>query len=175
MRSFALSAVALLIVSSMAAAGQVTVEGVHLCCGKCVKAATGAFEGIDGISNVSVDKDAGKVTFDAADNKSARRGVFGLAKAGLAGKATHGGKEIKLPKGYKEDGKGDSITIRGVHNCCPGCAKAIAGALKSVDGVSNVQCSKKTCTVTGSNVSYSALIAALHNAGLHGAIRSAKK
>ena len=61
-----------------------------------------------------------------------------LAKAGFGGAAKHDGKDMKFPKGFKEDGKGNEVTIRGLHNCCPGCAKAIEGALKDVEGVEGV-------------------------------------
>ena len=151
-------------------AGEVTVEGTHLCCGACVKAVTAAFEGVEGVSNVTVDKDAGTVKFEAADRKTARGGIGAMAKAGFGGVAKFEGKELPFPKGMKEEGKGDEVTIRGVHNCCPGCAKAIAGALEGVEGVKSVKCEKRVCTVTGSGISHTALIEALHAEGLHGNI-----
>lgn len=175
MRSFVLASTALMLIAAVASAGEVTVEGAHLCCGKCVTAAQKAFEGVEGISDVAVDKDAGKVTFKATDMKTVRQGLAALGKAGFAGKTSHDGKEIKGPKGFKEDAKADSVTIRGLHNCCGGCQKAITGALEGVKGVSGVDCKKKSCEVTGTGVSYSDLIAALHEAGLHGNIPAPKK
>lgn len=154
-------------------AGQVKVEGVHLCCGACVKAVSAAFEGVEGVSNVQVDKDAGTVTFDATDMKAARTGVGALAKAGFGGKAAHEGKAVNFPKGFKDEAKADSVTIRGLHNCCAGCAKSITAALKGVEGVKDVKCEKRVCTVTGTGISYTALIEALHADGLHGSIPTA--
>lgn len=154
-------------------AGQVKVEGVHLCCGACVKAVNAAFEGVEGVSNIQVDKDGGTVTFDATDMKAARAGVGAMAKAGFGGKAVHGGKAVNFPKGFKEEAKADSVTIRGLHNCCAGCSKAITAALEKVEGVKGVKCEKRVCTVTGSGISYTALIEALHADGLHGNIPAA--
>ncbi|MFV0442029.1 MAG: heavy-metal-associated domain-containing protein [Planctomycetaceae bacterium] len=169
-----LCAASLMISASAATAGGVTVEGAHLCCGACVKAATAAFEGVDGVSNVAIDKDAGTIKFDVTNVKAARSGLGALAKAGFGGAAKHEGKDLKFPKGFKEDGKANSVTIRGVHNCCPGCAKAIEGALKGVKGVDSVKCQKKSCTVTGTDIAYSDLVQALHAEGLHGSIPAPK-
>jgi copper chaperone CopZ len=153
-------------------AGPVTVEGVHLCCGACAKAVTVALAGVEGVTNVAVDKDAGTVNYDAADKKGARAGIRALAKAGFAGAAKHEGQDVPFPKGVEAEAKAkaDSVTINGVHNCCKGCAEAISGALKGVSGVTDVKCEKRTCTVTGTGVSQTELIAALHAAGLHGTI-----
>ncbi len=158
---------------SAALAEQVRVEGVHICCGMCVKALNAAFEGVEGVSNVAVDKDAGAVTYDAADAKTARAGLQALAKAGFAGKAKFGDRDLNFPKGYKEEATGDSVTIRGVHNCCNGCKEALVSCLKGVKGVTNVECDKRVCTVTGSGVSHAALIEALHADGFHGNIGAA--
>jgi len=144
-------------------AGEVTISGVHLCCGACVKAVEGAFPDVKGVTNVSVDKDAGTVKFDADDEDAAKSGLKALAKAGFGGSAKMGDDELKFPTGnVKKDAKGDEVTVRGVHNCCGGCVKAIEAALKGVDGVTEVDVKKKVCTIKGSDVSHSALIEALH-------------
>lgn len=162
--------VAAMLFAASTQAGDVKVEGVHLCCGMCVKAVNEAMAKAEGVTEVAVDQDAGVVTFKTADAKTARQGVGALARAGFGGKATHEGKEVKLPKGFKEDGAGDTVAIRGLHNCCPGCVKGITAALEKVEGVEGVSCEKRTCTLTGKNIKYSAVIAALNDAGLHGAI-----
>ena len=72
------------------------------------------------------------------------------------------------------DLRANEVTIRGIHNCCPACVEAIEGALKGVPGVQTVKCQKKNCTVTGTNLSYTALIKALHDEGLHGNIPADK-
>jgi copper chaperone CopZ len=169
-----LCAASLFLWSAAADAGQVTVDGVHLCCGACVTAVNEALTGVEGVTEVAVDKDTATVKFAAANEDAVKAGIQALAKAGFGGAAKHDGKDLKYPKGYKEDAKSNEVTIRGIHNCCPGCAKAIEGALKGVTGVESVKCEKKTCTVTGKDLSYSALITALHDEGLHGNIPAPK-
>jgi copper chaperone CopZ len=166
---------AMVTMSAAVSAGPVTIEGTHLCCGACAKAATEALTGVEGVTNVAVDKDAGTVKYDAADVKAARAGIRALAKAGFAGAAKHDGKDLPFPKGLMEEVKADSITVNGIHNCCPGCAKAIEGALKGVSGVQAVKCEKKSCTVTGTGISATALIEALHAEGLHGSVGGGAK
>lgn len=164
-------AIALILGAAVSAsAEQVRVEGVHICCGACVKALNAAFEGVEGVSNVAVDKDARTVTYDAADAKTARAGVQALAKAGFSGKPKMGARELNFPKGLKDEAAGDSVTIRGVHNCCSGCQDAIVAALKGVKGVAAVEGNKRQFKVTGTGVSHTALIAALHAEGFHGNI-----
>lgn len=174
MRAFSMFTAAVLVSGSIATAGEVKLSETHLCCGACVKAVEAALTDVDGVSDVKVDKDAKTVTFTSTDAKTARGGIVALAKAGYGGKATHAGKEMKLPKGFKEDGSADTVTVRGLHNCCAGCAKSITAALTKVEGVSDVKCKEKACTITGTNVSYAKVIAALHEAGLHGNIPAKK-
>jgi mercuric ion binding protein len=170
MRFGSLACAALLAASSAAFAGQVSIDGVHLCCGACAKACNQALTGVTGVSNVAVDKDAGTIKYDAADATGAQAGIAALAKAGFAGAAKFDGADLAFPAGVAKDGKGDSVTITGIHNCCGGCAKAIEASLKGVTGVTGVKCEKKSCTVTGTGVSYTALISALHADGFHGTI-----
>lgn len=170
MRHIVLSAaVVLLGLGASASAGDVKIEGVHLCCGGCVKQATALFQGKEGITNLKIDKDAGTVSYTAADEKAAQAGLDALAKAGWYGKGKHGDAALKSPT-VTTDAKGDSVTIKGAHNCCGMCVKAISAALKAVDGVSEVKCEKDTCTITGKAVSHKALIEALHAEGLHGTV-----
>ncbi len=165
------ASVALLVAGpAVSMAGQVSIEGTHLCCGACVKAVNASLGKVEGVSNVAVDSDAGTVKYDATDAQTATAGVNALAEAGFAGKAKHDGKPVNFPKGVKTEGTANTVTINGIHNCCPGCANAIEGALKGVKGVTAVKCEKKSCTVTGTDVSYTALIQALQADGFHGTI-----
>ena len=175
MRVIAMCAALLFCASNFVSAGEVTLDGAHLCCGACVKAIQETLKDAEGITELTVDKDSRKIAFNATNAKAARKGVVALTRAGFAGKATHAGKEMKLPKGYQEDTKSDSVTLRGLHNCCGGCAKAITTALKKVDGVKNVDCKKKSATVSGEEIAVSKLIAALHEAGLHARVPAKKK
>jgi copper chaperone CopZ len=151
-------------------AGEVVVTGVHICCPLCVDGLNEAFKETAGVSEVKVEKDAKKVTFTAADADAARAGVQALARAGYAGKAVHGGEELPFPGSRRRDAKANEVTIRGLHNCCGGCAKTIEAALKGVAGVEKVSLDNRVATVTGKEVSQKALIDALHAVGLHGNI-----
>ncbi len=149
----------------------VSVTDVHLCCGKCVKAVDGALGGVDGISGVKIDKDAGTVTFDAEDRRSAKSAVKALVKAGFAGAATSEGKAIALPKIRIAAGTtADGLEITDVHLCCGKCVKGVQAALKDVKGVSKVEGDTKTgiVKVEGQGVDVRAALEALRKAGFNG-------
>jgi copper chaperone CopZ len=156
--------------AGVVAAGDVEVSGVHLCCPACVRAVAGALGDVDGVSNAACDREAKKVTFTAANEEAAQAGVDALAEAGFHGSAKHGDDELEFPEsGAKEDAKANEITVTGVHLCCPACVRAVGAAVNDVDGVSDASCDreKKTCTVSGENISVEALVAALNKAGFH--------
>jgi copper chaperone CopZ len=155
--------------------GDLKLENVHLCCGGCVKAAQKALEGVEGISNVAVDQDAGTVSFAAADRKTARKGVAGLAKAGFAGKATFDGRDVPLPKLNIEPGtKSNEVSVKGVHLCCQGCIDTVEEAVKAVSGVTQVAGNKDgTVTVTGTDVEVLKVFEALRGAGFNGTLATA--
>lgn len=159
---------------SVAQAGEVTVKGVHLCCGQCVKAVGSALGEVDGISGAACDRDAKTVSFQAAGADAAKAGVKALAKAGFHGKAAHGDKKIAFPKsGAKKGEKADSVTVTGVHLCCGQCVKGVAKALEGVDGKSGAKCDReaRTVTVTGSGIEVLAIVKALNKAGFHGTVK----
>ncbi len=64
---------------------RISFGGVHLCCGKCLKAAKNAFGGVKGCKAVAVDKKAGTVTLEGKgiDQVSAQKA---LLAAGFFGK-----------------------------------------------------------------------------------------
>ena len=155
-------------------AGEVVVKGVHLCCGGCVSAATGALDGVAGVSAGSADQDAGTVKFQATDAKAAAAGLKAIAGAGLYGSATYEGKKIGVPT-TKIDGKAvsNSLTLTGVHLCCGTCVTASSEALKKVKGVSEVDADQDagSLTVKGKEMNVAQLIEALHEAGFHGNVK----
>ena len=159
--------------SSLAAAEEVKVTGVHLCCGKCVKAATSALQGIKGISAPRANQDEEVVTFNAEGTDLAEAGVAALAKAGFAGTATMGGAAVKAPaSGIAAGAAGNAATISNMHLCCGGCVRAAEGAIKEVSGVKSVTSDAKggTIAVSGEAISLEALLNALHEAGFHGSV-----
>jgi copper chaperone CopZ len=156
--------------SSVAAvrAGEVKIEGVHICCGQCVSAVQKTLKGVDGVTGAKADKDSGSITLTAADDKAAAAAIDALAKAGFRGAAKFGDKTLEFPgSNAAKDAKADKITIAGVHLCCPACYKAAEKALQPVDGVTGVKADKKnkTLEVSGKDIDVNAALTALFKAG----------
>ena len=61
-----------------------TVEGVHLCCGKCVKAVNAAVSKVAGVTGNTASKDAS--SFEVTGDFSPKDVFAELNKAGLTGK-----------------------------------------------------------------------------------------
>ena len=142
-----------------ARAGEVTIDGVHICCGQCVTIAQNTLKGIDGVSDAKASKDSGTITLNAADDKAAAAAIDALAKAGFRGNAKYGDKALAFPGSNADKGaKADKITIAGVHLCCPACYGAAEKSLKSVPNVTEVKADKKekTLEVAGSGVDVNA-------------------
>jgi len=160
--------------ASFLVAGEVKIEGVHMCCDQCVNIAQAKLKGVDGVTDGKADKDAGSITLTAADDKAASAAIDALAKAGFRGKAKHGDKTLEFPPSNAEKGaKADAIAITGVHLCCPACYRAAEKALKDVAGVSAVNADKKTKTleVSGKGVDVNAAIQSLFDAGFQAAVK----
>jgi len=176
MKLFSTWAAGLAVVLFSAAAIQaadVTISGVHLCCGACVKAVGETLKKVAGVTNAACDSDNGTVKFTAADDKSAAAGIEALAKAGFGGKAKAGDKELAFPASGVEKGKkADSVAIAGIHLCCGACYKSAEGALKGVAGVKAVTSDKKTkiITITGEGIDINAALDALSAEGFHGSV-----
>lgn len=155
-------------------AGEVTVKGVHICCGGCVSALTGALDGVKGVSGASASQDEGKVTYQATDAKAAAAGLKAIAGAGFYGTASYDGKKLEVPA-PKIDAKltADTVTLTGVHLCCGTCVTESSKALKGVNGVAEVEGDQDngTLTVKGNKVNVSELVKALHGAGFHGNVK----
>ena len=159
-----------------ALAGEVTVKGVHLCCGQCVKIAGKALKSVDGVSGAACDRKEKTVTFQASNAKAAESGIKALVKAGFHGKAKHDGKKVALPpSGAKKGDKADTVTLSGVHLCCGNCVKAVGKALTNIGA--KVTCDRKarTVTLTGSGIDVAAAVAALNKAGFHANVKKKKK
>jgi copper chaperone CopZ len=171
-RSLALLGLAGLLVpavASMAAVAEdtkVTVEGVHLCCGACVKAVDEAAAKVEG-ATVTCDRDASSVAIVAPTVEAAQKALDAITDAGY-----HGTPDSDIVK-VKEDsdapeGKVDSLTLTGAHNCCRGCAVAISGALEDVEGIAEVKAEPRTTIVTLTGDFDARLaIKALNEAGFH--------
>jgi copper chaperone CopZ len=145
---------------------KVELTGVHLCCGNCVKAVGKIVQGVDG-AEAKCDQKKKTVTITAPDVKTAQKALDALAKAGFHGKTEDKELKIKDDSGVKK-GKVESLTLTGMHNCCPQCAKILSATVKKVDGVTGdtAAAKKDTFEVTG-NFDAEELVKALNAAGFH--------
>src|SRR5437763_13645756 len=86
--SFKLLTFAIGISCSLALAAQaetrVTVKGVHLCCGQCVKIVGTAVGSVEG-AKAACDQDAGTVTITAPDDATAKKAIAAMVKEGFYG------------------------------------------------------------------------------------------
>jgi copper chaperone CopZ len=148
----------------------IEVKDMHLCCGGCNGAATGAVTSGGGKDA----KASGKsVTFTVPNEAAAQKALDKLAAAGFWG--TLDSKTMKLnddsgtvlpPKAKAV--KVSSASFKGVHNCCDGCNKALKEAIKGVQGVESDDCSAKSDKFTVKGAYDPAdLIKAIHAAGYH--------
>jgi copper chaperone CopZ len=144
---------------------KVELKNVHICCGACVKAIGKILDGA-GVKG-SCDQDAGTVTISAGDDKAAQKALDALADGGFHGDSGNKDIKIKDDSGAKE-GKVTTLTVKGAHNCCPQCCKAIKGVVKTVEGVESEDAKPKgaSFTVKG-NFDAKALVKALNDAGFH--------
>ena len=151
-------------------AAEVTVKGVHLCCGQCVTGVKKALADVSGVSDVAGNQGEKTVTFKAADGNAAEAGIKALAKAGFHGTATADGKDIKFPESGAEKGKkADSITVTDLHLCCGACVTGVKKALDGLPGVTGNEVDQKgkSVTVTGKDIDVVAFVDALNKAGYH--------
>ncbi|MFO0953600.1 MAG: hypothetical protein U0835_21095 [Isosphaeraceae bacterium] len=146
----------------------VKLEGVHLCCGACVKGVATALKGVEGVKP-KCDQKAGTVTLTSASDESLRKALDALGAAGYYGASSEKDLGVKAPK--TSAGKVSSIKLSGVHNCCGSCCRAIKSAVKGVAGVKGDTATPKneSFEVTG-DFDPAELIKALNAAGFNATI-----
>ena len=144
---------------------KVEVKKVHICCGQCKTAIGKILEGA-GVKG-SCDQEAKTVSITAGDDAAAQKALDALAGGGFHGDTGNKDVKIKDDSGAKE-GKVDSLTLKGAHNCCPQCCKAIKAVVKDVAGVESEDAKPKgtSFTVKG-KFDAAALVKALNDAGFH--------
>lgn len=177
MKSTGLAGLLLAFVVTAAPAAEVTVKGVHLCCGACVSTVGKTLKTVKGVSGATCDRNSKIVTFQAADGKAAQAGILALAKAGFHGKATHGKTTIAFPKsGAKKGVKANTVTLNGVHLCCGACVTGARKAFAKLDSVGTIDIdrSAKTITLKGKGISVTDAVAALNKSGFHGTLKARK-
>jgi len=169
MKSLFLSIVTGLSLASLVQAADITVtiSKVHLCCDKCVKAAEKTVSTVDGAKAV-VDKDAGTIAVTAPDTATAQKVADALTKDGFFGESSDASVKIDASTGAT-GAKVQTLTVQGVHICCPKCVKAVNAALKDVPGVTTNTAAKgvESFTVSG-DFNDADVFTALQKAGFTG-------
>ncbi len=159
-------------------AADVSVKGVHLCCGGCSSGAEKALGKVKSLTKVSCDVNSKVISFTAPDEKTAKSAIKALAEGGFFGKATLGKKKLKFPDaGVKKGAKSDTVTIYGLHLCCDACVSGAQKALEKVDRLSTTEFdrAKGTVKVIGQQVATQKIIDALNKAGFYGTVNKPKK
>ncbi|MDA1229752.1 MAG: hypothetical protein O2856_03170, partial [Planctomycetota bacterium] len=77
----------LLYASNVPDSGQVSVKGVHLCCGGCQEIANEALGEVKDLADISCDLNTKVISFKAGSPEAAQAGIDALAKAGFFGEA----------------------------------------------------------------------------------------
>jgi copper chaperone CopZ len=168
MKSILLSIIAVFALASVSQADvTVKISDVHLCCGSCVKGAPKAVDTVDG-AKANIDKDARTIEVTASDAATVQKVADALTKAGYFGTTTDSSIKIDASTGAK-GAKVQTLTIKGVHLCCPKCVTAVHKAVTGVDGVTGETATKgaESFTVTG-DFNDADVFAALQKIGLTG-------
>lgn len=161
------SLLGLLVASAAQAETKVTVSGVHLCCGGCVKAASAAVTG----AGAQVTKDGNALKISGADDATVQKALDALGAAGFHGTTDSDELKIKDDSGAS-DGKVKRLELTGIHNCCGKCTKGIKQALAGVDGVKADTAKPKTNSlVIEGDFSAAAALKALFAAGYHAKVK----
>jgi len=136
---------ALALVGAVIAETKIELKKTHICCPACVKAVAKVLDKAGAKGSAS--SDDGSITFEAKDDKAAQKVLDDLAAAGFHGDTGNKDIKIKDDSGVKE-GKVESLTLKGAHNCCGMCNTAIKKALKGVKGVESDDAKPKSDTIT---------------------------
>ena len=148
----------------------VKINGVHLCCQKCVNGVNKAIETVPGVTAV-VDQDASTVTLTGPDTATLQKAADALTGAGYYGISADD--SVKLSSATGATGaKVSTLTVSGVHLCCGKCIKALNEALATVPGVTTNTAVKgaKSFQVAG-NFTDTDVFTALQKIGLTGKVQ----
>src|SRR5262249_46390236 len=142
-------AAALALAGAARAETKVELKGVHLCCPGCTKAVGDILKKVDDVKG-TCDQKAGTVTITAKDDEAAKKALQALADGGFHGDT--GNKDLAIKDdGGATKGRGEKLTLTGVHNGCRACCKGIKDTVKKVEGVKGdtAEPKKDTFEVTG--------------------------
>lgn len=173
MQRVSLVCVALLLLGADKAA-EVSVKGVHLCCGACVRDANAALKDLKGISDVGIDRNTKLIKFKADSKDAAKEAIQALADGGFYGVAKFGDDKLEFPDhGAKKGTKVSEITFEGVHLCCGACVTGAKEAVQDIPGAAEVQVDRNAGTVTVKGKEIDQLVAteALLKGGFFGTVK----
>ena len=123
---------------------------------------------VDGVSAAAAVK-GGSITFTTRDDKTTTAALTALANAGFLGAATDDGKEVKIDLPTPKKGETvDSVTITGVHLCCPNCQASCTNLFPD-DKVEFLD--KTTVQVNGKGLDKWAVLDVLRKAGFNGTVK----
>jgi len=175
MRQLFAAAIVLLFVGQFQASPQDTakckVEGVHLCCGQCVKAVNSILKDA-GIDKVNVDKGTKTVSFDAQP-AACEKAVKALYDGGFAGKATINDKAFSVAA-KPADIKGDEIVVKSAHVCCQQCISAVNGQFKDGKVTVKGKGAQRDIIVSGKDLTAEQVLRILNDGGFNGTIEAKK-
>lgn len=149
---------------------EVKLMGVHLCCQGCTNAADAALMSVEGVHS-RCDMENGSVTLTTKDDAAARKALDALAAAGFYG--TSDTQNLAMnPVGPLPSGKGTSVKVSGIHNCCGPCCDAIKKAINTVEGVTGDTAKPRATSieVTG-DFNAADLVEALNSAGFSALVK----
>jgi copper chaperone CopZ len=158
----------LLYMSATPDSGQVSVKGVHLCCGGCQEIANAALSEVKDLADISCDLNTKVISFKAGSEEAAQAGIEALADAGFFGEASYNKEPLTYPaSGAEKDSKSNTIVLTGVHLCCTACVTASHTALEDVKGVTliDIDRNEQTIKLTGDSIGVPEAVAALNKAG----------
>jgi periplasmic mercuric ion binding protein len=145
------------------------IKGPHICCGNCVKAVAAILAKVDGVSEAKCSIKDKTVTFMAKDKEAAAKALDAMIAGGFMGTAKYDDKAIPLAV-TKLEGKADAVVVKGVHNCCGQCNKAIVALFPDAKVTSTGKGPQKDVTIVGTDLSLDAVQQALHGKGFSGKV-----
>ena len=166
-KSFSLVLCGLITLSASAlaaAATEVKVTDVHLCCKACVNGVNKATADVKGVK-VEADQKTKTVTITAETDEAAAKAVQAMADAGFNGKVEGGKFEMKY-EGKVPAGKVKRLVLNVGHSGCGSCNSAIKKAIEKVDGVEGIGAKAKDVkVVVEGDFEAAAVVTALREAG----------
>jgi mercuric ion binding protein len=171
MKSLFLSllAASTMFVSAQAADVTTTLSDVHICCGKCVKAADDIVAKVPNLKG-TVSQEDGTIVLTAPDLVTVQKGTDALTTAGFFGKSSNADVKVDASTGAKGQ-KVQTLTVSNLHLCCAKCVKAVGTILSNVPGytTNNATIGAKTFVITG-NFNDNDVFNALQKGGLTGKV-----